>query len=70
MVTSTIAASGYKSDGSISMSMADMVMTFFEAVRTPLYSDAWTPGNEGQYAGTYVFLMALASVRSCVCSSP
>ncbi|WQF80707.1 Putative Ctr copper transporter [Colletotrichum destructivum] len=62
MATSTTAASGDMSSGSMSMSMADMAMTFFEAVRTPLYSDAWTPGNEGQYAGTCVFLIVLAAI--------
>lgn len=62
MAASTTAASGDMSSGSMSMSMADMAMTFFEAVRTPLYSDAWTPGNEGQYAGTCVFLIVLAAI--------
>ncbi|KZL77843.1 low affinity copper transporter, partial [Colletotrichum tofieldiae] len=62
MATSTSAASGDMSSGSMSMSMADMAMTFFEAVKTPLYSDAWTPGNEGQYAGTCIFLVVLASI--------
>ncbi|KAK2038062.1 hypothetical protein LZ31DRAFT_534008 [Colletotrichum somersetense] len=62
MATSAGAASGGMSSSGMSMSMADMTMTFFQAVRTPLYSDAWTPGNKGQYAGTCIFLIALGSI--------
>ncbi|GKT52461.1 uncharacterized protein ColSpa_12642 [Colletotrichum spaethianum] len=62
MASSTSTASGDMSSDSMSMSMADMAMTFFEAVQTPLYSDAWTPGNASQYAGTCIFLIILASI--------
>ncbi|KAK1590274.1 Ctr copper transporter family-domain-containing protein [Colletotrichum navitas] len=62
MATSAGAASGSMSSGGMSMSMADMTMTFFQSVKTPLYSDAWMPGNKGQYAGTCIFLITLASI--------
>lgn len=42
------------------MGMSDMSMTFFTATDTPLYSDAWTPKSTGAYAGTCIFLIALA----------
>lgn len=37
-----------------------MIMTFFTSTSTPLYSDAWAPGNSGQYAGSCIFLIVLA----------
>ncbi|KAF1358887.1 low affinity copper transporter [Lizonia empirigonia] len=37
-----------------------MTMAFFTATNTPLYSEAWTPQNTGQYAGTCIFLIVLA----------
>ncbi|XPS72324.1 hypothetical protein M3J09_004489 [Ascochyta lentis] len=37
-----------------------MAMAFFTATDTPLYSEAWTPKNAGQYAGTCIFLIILA----------
>lgn len=37
-----------------------MAMAFFTATNTPLYSEAWTPQNAGQYAGTCIFLIILA----------
>jgi solute carrier family 31 (copper transporter), member 1 len=33
---------------------------FFNAINTPLYSSAWAPSTPGQYAGTCIFLIALA----------
>ncbi|KAK1973838.1 low affinity copper transporter [Colletotrichum cereale] len=39
-----------------------MAMAFFQAIQTPLYSNAWTPGDEGQYAGTCIFLIMLGSI--------
>ncbi|WDK21138.1 ctr copper transporter [Colletotrichum graminicola] len=62
MATSAGAASGDMSSSSMSMSMADMTMTFFQSVTTPLYSDAWMPGNKGQYAGSCIFLIILGSI--------
>ena len=37
-----------------------MIMTFFTATDTPLYSLDWTPGSTGSYAGTCIFLIILA----------
>jgi hypothetical protein len=48
--------------GSMMMSMADMTMTFFDSIHTPLFSEAWAPKTTGQYAGTCIFLIALAVV--------
>ncbi|KAI2611906.1 Ctr copper transporter family-domain-containing protein [Hypoxylon sp. NC1633] len=45
---------------SILMTSAEMAMVFFQSVTTPLYSTAWTPQGEGSYAGTCIFLIALA----------
>lgn len=45
--------------GGMTMSMADMAMVFFTSTVTPLYSNAWTPNNAGQYAGTCIFLIIL-----------
>ena len=36
-------------------------MTFFTSTNTPLFSTAWTPDSTGQYAGTCIFLIALAA---------
>lgn len=46
-------------DDHSSMSMA---MTFYYSTTTPLFSDRWTPQNVGQYAGTCIFLIALALI--------
>lgn len=40
--------------------MMGMVMTFFNAQNTPLYSTAWTPSTTGQYAGTCIFLIVFS----------
>jgi len=48
--------------GMTSMSMADMSMAFFTSNLTPLYSDMWAPKNIGQYAGTCIFLIILATI--------
>ncbi|KAI9172773.1 hypothetical protein HJFPF1_02287 [Paramyrothecium foliicola] len=48
--------------GGMSMSMADMIMTFFTSARTPLYSQIWTPSNDGGCAATCIFLIVLASL--------
>lgn len=39
-----------------------MMMVFQTNIATPLYSNAWTPQNEGAYAGTCIFLIVLAVV--------
>ena len=47
-------------DMDMSMSSSHMMMTFFSSTNTPLYSNAWTPQNVGQYAATCIFLIVLA----------
>ena len=42
------------------MDMSGMMMVFFTATTTPLYSVSWKPSSTGQYAGTCIFLIALA----------
>lgn len=42
--------------------MDTMAMTFFTSSTTPLYSMDWTPTTAGQYAGTCIFLIALATI--------
>jgi copper transporter 1 len=44
------------------MDVSQMMMTFFTSTETPLYSKDWTPSGAGQYAGTCIFLIVLASV--------
>jgi copper transporter 1 len=44
------------------MGMEDMAMNFFTSTSTPLFSKAWTPNGAGQYAGTCIFLIALATI--------
>lgn len=46
--------------GGATSSHTGMAMAFFTATNTPLYSEAWTPQNAGQYAGTCIFLIILA----------
>lgn len=43
-----------------SMGTSHMIMTFFTATDTPLYSYGWTPKSTGSYAGTCIFLIFLA----------
>ncbi|KAJ5326986.1 hypothetical protein MYU51_008159 [Penicillium brevicompactum] len=62
MATSTSSMDMDMSDSSMSMSMADMAMTFFVSFKTPLFSTEWTPGTKGQYAGTCIFIIALAVI--------
>jgi hypothetical protein len=42
--------------------MSMMSMTFFTSTMTPLYSAMWSPSSTGQYAGTCIFLVILATV--------
>ena len=44
------------------MGMDMMMMTFFTSTSTALYADSWMPANSGQYAGTCIFLIALAAL--------
>ncbi|KAI9752825.1 MAG: hypothetical protein M1815_000261 [Lichina confinis] len=50
------------SSSSSSSSSAGMAMTFFTSTQTPLYSESWTPRSTAGYAGTCIFLIALAVV--------
>lgn len=54
--------SGMSDMSSMSMSMADMKMTFFTSFKTPLFADDWTPASKGHYAGTCIFLIVLAVI--------
>jgi len=49
-------------DMSSGMTMSGMAMYFTTSTTTPLYSSSWTPSTTGQYAGTCVFLIALATI--------
>ena len=44
------------------MAMSSMSMTFFTSTMTPIYSSMWTPTNLGEYAGTCIFLVVLATI--------
>lgn len=39
-----------------------MAMVFQTNIQTPLYANAWTPHNDGTYAGTCIFLIALTVI--------
>ena len=39
-----------------------MMAIFQNHMHTALYSEAWTPGSAGAYAGTIIFLIALAMI--------
>ena len=47
---------------SASMPMSSMQIVFYTSTTTPLYSNSWTPSTSGQYAGTCIFLIALATI--------
>ena len=44
------------------MSMSNMQIVFYTSTTTPLYSTSWTPSRTGQYAGTCIFLIILATI--------
>ena len=44
------------------MPMNEMLMVFFTSTQTALWSESWWPLTTGQYAGTCIFLIALAIV--------
>lgn len=50
------------SGSSMTMTMSEMIMTFFTSFKTPLFSEDWTPTSKGQYAGTCIFLIVLAVI--------
>ena len=43
-----------------------MAMVFVNNHDTPLFSNAWTPSSSGTYAGTCIFLIALAIIGRCL----
>jgi copper transporter 1 len=57
MSTSTDGSSGITT----MMGMNEMAMTFFTSTSTPLFSNSWTPASTGQYAGTCIALIVLAT---------
>ncbi|TVY39310.1 hypothetical protein LSUB1_G003624 [Lachnellula subtilissima] len=50
------------SSNDTTMSMSMMSMTFFTSTTTPVYSAMWAPTTTGQYAGTCIFLIVLATI--------
>ena len=52
----------YRHADTMNMSSTSMASVFFTSTTTPLYSDSWSPSNTGQYAGTCIFLILLATV--------
>ncbi|CAN8100586.1 unnamed protein product [Discula destructiva] len=50
------------SSTSSTSSMMTMMVAFQNDMATPLYSEAWTPSGMGTYAGTCIFLIALAAI--------
>ena len=52
--------------GSSSSSSMSMAMVFNNNHDTPLFSNAWTPSSPGTYAGTCIFLIALAIIARCL----
>ncbi|KAI0003908.1 Ctr copper transporter family-domain-containing protein [Xylariaceae sp. FL0662B] len=53
---------GMDMSGSSSSSAMHMMATFQNEMATSLYSEAWTPGSAGAYAGVVVFLIVLGVV--------
>lgn len=48
--------------GASMMAMSDMLMVFYTSTTTPLYSTSWMPSGRGQYAGTCIFIIVLATL--------
>ena len=44
------------------MPMSNMQIVFYTSTTTPLYSTSWMPSRTGQYAGTCIFLIILATI--------
>ncbi|ROV95343.1 hypothetical protein VSDG_06053 [Cytospora chrysosperma] len=49
------------SSSHMSTAMSTMMVSFQNSMSTTLYSEAWTPSGAGAYAGTCIFLIALAA---------
>ncbi|KUI62574.1 hypothetical protein VP1G_09693 [Cytospora mali] len=54
-------SSSSTSDNS-SSTMSTMMVSFQNSMSTTLYSERWTPSSAGAYAGTCIFLIALAAI--------
>lgn len=48
--------------GGVDSSGTVMAMVFQNFIQTPLFTLSWTPSNSGAYAGTCIFLIALAMI--------
>ena len=59
---STTTAQAATDHGSGSMGGMTMMSVFQTSMATPLYSEAWTPKNQGTYAATCIFLIMLAAL--------
>lgn len=55
-------SSSSSSNSSSSSTMSTMMVAFQNDMATTLYSERWTPSSTGAYAGTCIFLIALAAV--------
>ncbi|KAK8016780.1 hypothetical protein PG993_014969 [Apiospora rasikravindrae] len=63
MDMSGMSGSGHDSAMPMTMDMSQMAMVFFQSVTSPLFAKAWTPAGPGAYAGTCIFLIALATLH-------
>lgn len=65
MPSSTMDMSHSGGDGAMhmTMDMSQMAMVFFQSATSPLFAKAWTPAGPGAYAGTCIFLIALAALH-------
>lgn len=61
-MSSSSSTSDTSSSTTMAMTMSEMSMTFFSSSVTPLYSAMWAPTTAGQYAGTCIFIIILATV--------
>ena len=50
------------SGNSSTMNVSMMSVTFYSSTMTPLYSTSWQPTTTAGYAGTCIFLIALATI--------
>ncbi|ROW10582.1 hypothetical protein VMCG_01893 [Cytospora schulzeri] len=50
------------SSAAATTTMSTMMVSFQNSMSTPLYSERWTPSGMGTYAGTCIFLIALAAI--------
>ena len=63
MSSSSSAPVPVSSDSNTAMTpMSSMQIVFYTSTTTPLYSTSWRPSTLGQYAGTCIFLIVLATL--------